>query len=159
MEPVTMPFAYEDAAVSSLLPSLASLQEVSTEQLVQIKAKVSNMSGIKQIESHYGHTLQKQEVILIDHTTSIKLILWQEHCDKLEMEKAFSLQNIRLKESNGTQYLNTGKSEQFVFQEIPPFTQQLATVATNMESLSQNKISAKIIAVQIATKTLFMCFL
>lgn len=71
-----MPFGYEDAAVNSSLPSIASLQEVSTEQLVQIKAKVSNMSGIKQIESQYGQTLQKQEVILVDHTTSIKLILW-----------------------------------------------------------------------------------
>ena len=51
-------------------------------------------------------------------------------------------------------YLNTAKSVQFVFQEIPPFTQQLATVATDMESLSQNKMSAEIIAVQIASKTL-----
>jgi len=48
-------------------------------------------------------------------------------------------------------YLNTAKSEQFVFQEILPFTQQLATVATDMESLSQNKMSAKIMAVQIAS--------
>jgi len=47
----------EDAAVSSSLPSIASLQEVSTEQLVQIKAKVSNTSDIKQIESRYGQTL------------------------------------------------------------------------------------------------------
>lgn len=56
-----MPFGYEDAAVSSSLPSIASLQEVSTEQLVQIKAKVSNMSGIKQIESQYGQTLQNKK--------------------------------------------------------------------------------------------------
>lgn len=61
MEPVIMPFGYEDAAVSSSLPSIASLQEVSTEQLVQIKAKVSNMSGIKQIESQYGQTLQNKK--------------------------------------------------------------------------------------------------
>ena len=108
---------------------------MSTEQLVQIKAKVSNISGIKQLESRYGQTLQKQEVILVDHTTLIKLILWQEHCDKLETEKTYSLQNIRLKESNGTRYLNATKSEQFAFQELPPFTQQLATVATDMASL------------------------
>lgn len=75
--------------------------------------------------------------------------MWREHCDKLEMKKTYSLQNTRLKESNGTRYLNTAKSEQFVFQEIPPFTQQLAT---DMESLSQNKMSAKIIAVQIVPK-------
>ena len=31
--------------------------------------------------------LKKREVILVDHTTSIKLVLWQEHCDKLEDQK------------------------------------------------------------------------
>lgn len=39
MEPVTVPFAFQHAAVSPSLPSIASLQEVSVEQLVQIKAK------------------------------------------------------------------------------------------------------------------------
>ena len=32
----------------------------------------------------YDHTLKNQEVILVGHTTSIKLLPWQEHCDKLE---------------------------------------------------------------------------
>lgn len=54
MEPVTLPFAFQHAAVSQSLPSIASLQEVSVEQLVQIKAKVSNISGIKQIATRYG---------------------------------------------------------------------------------------------------------
>ncbi|KAL9977775.1 hypothetical protein ACROYT_G015216 [Oculina patagonica] len=147
MEPVTVPFGFQHAAVSPSLPSIASLQEVSVEQLVQIKAKVSNISGIKQIATRYGQSLQKHEVILIDHSTSIKLILWQEPCDKLEKDKTYSLQNITLKESNGTRYLNTAKSEPYGFQAIPPFTQKLATVATDMEPLSHNKMSAKIIGI------------
>lgn len=111
---LTVPIPHEHAEVSSSLPSLATLQEVSIVQLVQIKAKASNITGIKQIKGCYGQTLQTQEVILLDHTTSIKLILWQEHCDKLKKEKTYS-QNIQLKESNATRYLNIAKSKQFVF--------------------------------------------
>ena len=105
VEPEVVQFPFREAANTSL-PSLASLQEVSIEQLIQVNAKVSSMTGVKTLNSRYGHTLQKHEVVLVDHTTSIKLILWQEHCDKLGKVKTYSLQNIRLKESNGTRYLN-----------------------------------------------------
>ena len=77
VQPVVVPFVYQDAATSSSLPSLSSLQEVSKEQLVDIKAKVSSITAVKTINSRYGYALQRQEVILVDHTTSIKLILWQ----------------------------------------------------------------------------------
>ena len=154
VQPVVVPFVYKDAAISSSLQSLASLQEVSKEQLVDVKAKVSSITGVKTINSRYGDALQKQEVILVDHTTSIKLILWQEHCNKLENQKTYALQNLRLKESNGARYLNTPKSEEFLFKEVPSFTQDLAPVTTEVESLTQGKISAKVIGVQNASKSL-----
>ena len=97
---------------------------------------------------------KEQEVILVDHTTSIKLIRWQEHCNKLEDQKTYALQNLRLKESNGLRYLNTPKSEQFLYKEIPSFTQDLAQVTTEMESLPKRKVSGKIIGVQHASKSL-----
>ena len=154
VQPVVVPFVYQDAATSSSLPSLSSLQEVSKEQLVDVKAKVSSITAVKTINSRYGYALQRQEVILVDHTTSIKLILWQEHCNKLEDQKTYALQNLRLKESNGSRYLNTLKSEQFLFKEIPSFTQDLAQVTTEIESLTQRKVSGKIIGVQHASKSL-----
>ena len=154
VQPVVVPFVYQDAATSSSLPSLSSLQEVSKEQLVDIKAKVSSITAVKTINSRYGYALQRQEVILVDHTTSIKLILWQEHCNKLEDQKTYALQNLRLKESNGSRYLNTPKSEEFLFKEIPAFTQDLAQVTTEIESLTHRKVSAKIIGVQHASKSL-----
>ena len=124
VEPVALPYVYKDATISSSLLSLSSLQEVSKEQLVDVKAKVSRITGVKTINRHYDHPLKKHEVILIDHTTSIKLVLWQEHRDKLEDPK---IQNTRLKETNGIHYLNTLKSEQFLYKEIPPFTQNFHT--------------------------------
>ena len=43
VQPLVVPFVYQDAATSSSLPSLSSLQEASKEQLVDVKAKVSSM--------------------------------------------------------------------------------------------------------------------
>ena len=129
------------------MPSLSPLQEVSKEQLVDVKAKVSSITGVKTINSRYEHPLKKQEVLFVDHTTSIKLVLWQEHCDKLEDQKTYNLQNLRLKETDGICYPNTPKSEQFLYTEIPPFIPNVAQVTIEMESLMQ-KISAKLIGVQ-----------
>lgn len=81
VEPVALPYVYKDATISSSLPSLSSLQEVSKERLVDVKAKVSSISRVNTFigNSCYDHPVKKHEVILIDHTTSIKLVLWQEH--------------------------------------------------------------------------------
>ena len=79
---MVVPFVYQDAATSSSLPSLSSLQEVAKEQLVDVKA------------------------------------------------------------------------EQFLFKENPSFTQDLAQVTTEIESLTQRKVSGKIIGVQHASKSL-----
>ena len=121
---------------------------------MEVKAKVTNIVGVKTQNTRYGHALLKQEVTLVDHITSIKLVLWEQHCDKLESDKTYILKNLRLKESNNTRYLNTPKSEEFVFEETNPFTQALAAVTTDVESLSQNKIVAKLIAVYSASKSL-----
>ncbi|XP_068726907.1 uncharacterized protein [Montipora capricornis] len=154
MQPVVLPFSYKDISMMSSLPSLASLQDVSLEQLVEVKAKLTRLTAVKTQNNRFGQPLQKQEAILVDHTTSIKVILWQEHCNTLTEEKTYRLKNLRIKESYGTRYLNTPKSEHFEFEEIPAFTQSLAAVATDIESLSQAKMSAKIIGVQSATKSL-----
>lgn len=79
---MVVPFVYQDAATSSSLPSLSSLQEVAKEQLVDVKA------------------------------------------------------------------------EQFLFKENPSFTQDLAQVTTEIESLTQRKVSGEIIGVQHASKSL-----
>lgn len=42
--------------------------------------------------SCYDHPVKKHEVILVDHTTSIKLVLWQEHWGKLEDQRNYALQ-------------------------------------------------------------------
>ncbi|CAH3152352.1 unnamed protein product, partial [Porites lobata] len=142
MQPVVLPFSYKDISMMSSLPSLASLQDVSLEQLVEVKAKLTRLTAVKTQNNRFGQPLQKQEAILVDHTTSIKVILWQEHCNTLTEEKTYRLRNLRIKESYGTRYLNTPKSEHFEFEEIPAFTQTLAAM------------SAKIIGVQTATKSL-----
>ena len=65
VEPVALPYVYKDATISSSLPSLSSLQEVSKEQLVDVKAKISGITGVKTINSRYDHPFKKQEVIVV----------------------------------------------------------------------------------------------
>ena len=146
-QPTVLPFPYQDNNVASALSNLASLQDVSLEQLVEVQAKLIHLGAVKKQNTRYGQSLLKQEVILVDHTTSIKLVLWQDHCEKLSDGKTYHLKNLRLKKTSGTRYLNTPKSEQFVFVEIPQFTQTLATVSTDIESMSQTNISARIVGV------------
>ena len=71
----------------SSLPSLASLQDVSLEQLVEVKAKLTRLTAVKTQNNRFDQPLQKQEAILVDHTTSIKVILSQEHCNTLTESK------------------------------------------------------------------------
>ena len=47
MQPVVLPFSYKDISVMSSLPSLASLQDVSLEQLVEVKAKLTRLTAVK----------------------------------------------------------------------------------------------------------------
>lgn len=87
MQPVVLPFLYKDISMMSSLPSLASLQDVSLEQLVEVKAKLTRLTAVKTQNNRFDQPLQKQEAILVDHTTSIKVILSQEHCNTLTENK------------------------------------------------------------------------
>ena len=119
--------------------------------LGDVKAKVSSITGVKTINSRYDHPLKKQEVLLVDHTTSIKLVLWQEHCDKREDQKTYNLQNLRLKETDGIRYLNTPKSEQFLYTKLG--TSHYRDGVTNAENISQINWRPK------RVKKSFMCIM
>ena len=47
MQPVVLPFSYKDISIMSSLPILASLQDVSLEQLVEVKAKPTRLTAVK----------------------------------------------------------------------------------------------------------------
>ncbi|XP_028404097.1 uncharacterized protein LOC114526773 [Dendronephthya gigantea] len=143
-------FEHRDLA-PSFVTSLASLNQVSAEQLVTVKAKVAKVSGSKKISSQRissGH-LKKQEIVIADPTTSMKLILWEQFIDCLEADQTYMLKNLRLKQNGTTKYLNTPKSDTFSFEKVEEFTepviedvQTLSTIDVCVSLLGVESISA-----------------
>ena len=63
------------ANADGLLGNISSQQKVAAEQVVSNKAEV-RMSGWKTIHTQRYGSLKKQEVIVRDTTSSVKVILW-----------------------------------------------------------------------------------
>ena len=111
MAPAEVLFSRQEICASSL-STITSLQNVSLEQMVNLHAHVSQLSGVKMISSA-GGSLKKREGVLVDVTSSIKVILWENHVDELEEGRTYILRNLRLKESRGDKYVNTPKTGEF----------------------------------------------
>ena len=59
IQPTPVSFAFEDQSTTSSMTTLASLQDVSSEQLVEVKAKVTKISAVKHQTTRHNQTLQK----------------------------------------------------------------------------------------------------
>ena len=57
--------------------SISTIPKLASEQLIQIKAKVVKISGVKVQPTRFG-PVNKQDVIVADPTASIKIVLWGE---------------------------------------------------------------------------------
>jgi len=64
-----VPFAFQEQTTTFSLASLTSLQDVSLEQVVNLKAKVTNVGPVEYQTIRNAQTLQKQGATLVDHTT------------------------------------------------------------------------------------------
>ena len=83
-------FEHIDLTPSSVT-SLASFSQVSAEQLVTVKAEVAKLSGSERISSQRsssGH-LKKQEIVIVDPTASMKVILWEPFVDCFEADQIY----------------------------------------------------------------------
>ena len=99
-----------------------ALEKLAAEQLVTIKAQVAQMSAAKTLRTQHQGVLKKQELLIRDSTTSVKLFLWENNVDMLELNKTYILQNIKIKRSKNEMYLNTTKADKFTFSETTAFT-------------------------------------
>jgi hypothetical protein len=136
---------------SSTESTISSLQKVSVEQLVSVHAKVVKLSAVKVLQTTHG-SLKKQEGIIVDKTSSIKLVLWETHVDCLEEGKTYNLNNLRLKENRGEKYVNTPKTGEFTFKVAEDLGQLAATDDIELETV--RTITATIIGVSSVTKSM-----
>ena len=88
----------------------------------------------------------KQELVIVDPTASVKVILWEQFLDTLKEDQTYVFKNLRLKrENNGSMYLNTPKSDQFSFEECEEFAE---TVVQDIQLFSSVEVCASIIGVE-----------
>ena len=89
--------------------SLGNLNNIAAEQLVTVKAKIINLSGVK-VLPRANETLRKREMDISDPTGTSKLLLWEESCEQsLESGVTYIFLNFRLKARGELRYLNSHK--------------------------------------------------
>ena len=140
-------FQYTQMAPPSVI-SLLALNQVSSEQLVTSKAKAAKVTGLKKTTTsrNPNSQLMKQELVIVDPTASVKVILWEQFVDCLKEGQTYVFKNLRLKcENNGSMYLNTPKSNEFSFEECQEFAE---TVVADVQLVSSVEVCASIIGVE-----------
>ena len=65
---------------SEILP-LSTINQVIPGQLVSVKCKVVRLSSVKLTNLSDGDKTDRQEAILLDHTSSTKFIMWGKVCE------------------------------------------------------------------------------
>lgn len=130
-----------------MVSSISALNNVASEQLISTKAQVVNIAATKVVNTQYQGTLKKQEVLIRDPTSSIRVILWESYGDTLTLNSTYIFKNFKVKLCKNTKerYLNTAKDVLFQANETSPFTQPLIDVNAELVSMIASTINGKII--------------
>ena len=64
--------------------------------------------------------LKKQDIIVADPMAHIKLMLWGNYVDTLQLNKTYALNNVRVKFKKYEHYINTPQNEEMKSTEVTP---------------------------------------
>ena len=131
--------------------NILSILNLAPEQLILVKGKVLKMSGVKIQTTRFGK-LQKQDVIIADSTAHIKLVLWGEYVNTLQLNKTYTLKNVRVKPTRFEHFLNTPKNEDFNAVEATEYTTPVVEYEDEVDTTCM--INATILGVKQASKAL-----
>ena len=141
-------FKFNAKLSSGTVLSLTDPEKLAAEQLVTIKANISKLSEVKLRPSRGGFT-EKQDAVIRDNEKCMKLQLFGENVDTLELGKTYILQNVRIKVGKDIRYFNTPASDPFCAKECPQFPK----LAELMELEVTTIISARIVAIHAVRKS------
>ncbi|CAB4011402.1 Hypothetical predicted protein [Paramuricea clavata] len=153
IDATTISFPYSDNLTASGIIPISSIANLAVEQLVSVKAEVAHLSGVKILQTQHQGTLKKQEVIIRDTTSSIKLTLWGNNVDTLALNDTYILKNLQVKSFNDTKFLNTAKGEECVHEESTPFEQACVSI-DNITDFAEKTIFAKVLGIHQVTRSL-----
>lgn len=86
--------------------TLAQVQGIQIYQQVSVSIKVLEVLEKSEIKSG----LVKQDVTISDATGTIRLTMWQENVDKLQVGVSYKIDNLTVRSYNDTKYLTPPKS-------------------------------------------------
>ena len=147
-------FTYSENLTATGFVNISSMEKLAAEQLISVKAQVGRLSGIKMVQTQHQGSLKKQEAIIRDTTGYIKVVLWENNVNTLEVNTSYNLKNLRVKSSNNEKYLNTPKGEDFVSTETTPFDHPCVNVEEDLNKMVTATISARIMGIHQASFTL-----
>ena len=90
---------------------LSTINQVIPGQLVSVKCKVVRLSSVEVTNLSDGDKTDRQEAILLDHTSSAKFIMWGKYVNNLQLQKSYIITNARVrKDAQADYYISTAKS-------------------------------------------------
>ena len=127
--------------------NLLSILKICVGQLTSVTAKVASMEPIKTIKKN-GEELVLQEIMLVDPSGAMKLVLWQEFTDLLIVGETYSFQDVGVKQNKFTKeiFINTSKSDTKIdlakpFKEVLPVVVQSTSLPVTGEVLGVSKVT------------------
>ena len=117
-------FSYSDelaASTSGDPVNLSAIHNLAGEQLICVKGQAASISGIKMVATQHSGNTKKQEVIILDPTAFVKLILREKYVNSLEINKTYLFKNVRVKVNKYERYLNTPRKDEFTATQCQDF--------------------------------------
>ena len=126
---------------------------VTNNQLINLKAKVVHLSGVKKIITRDG-TKSKADFCLLDPSGSIKLTLWEDLITEVADNNTYNFCNLKVTKDNDNYsiYLTPPKHDCSI-SPADPFPEEVASPGDLPDYFTQTSTNAEVLGVQN-----FMCY-
>lgn len=133
--------------------NISMLSNVTNNQLINLKAKVVHLSGVKKIITRDG-TKSKADCCLLDPSGSIKLTLWEDLITEVADDNTYNFCNLKVTKDNDNYsiYLTTPKHDCSI-SPADPFQEEVASPGDLPDYFTQTSTNAEVLGVQN-----FMCY-
>ena len=86
--------------------NLEDIGDISVNQIVSVRAKVTEVQEPKVITTKHGKQLTKQDVTIADQTESSRIVHWEEDVGSLEVEKSYYFKNVGVRQYANQKFLS-----------------------------------------------------
>ena len=135
-------FEYDPRLAKDAIVSFKDLHSLAPSQFVNVRISVLEI-GDEVVHQGVNGPLAKQEVTLVDATTCVKLTLYGDDVNTLEVNNSYTLKNVRLYNVKGVVYLNTSLAAKFKYEK----NCALENLSNIRNCVTETKVTGKFIGV------------